>query len=118
MDAASNVPLTFTIYEGSGFGGTQVASFDQSVAGNLSGTLVDFNVDPFANPRQIVDWMGGYFGMPARLLKERIDMLMEKFDLVPHQTQPSLGHLANLRQWGTHAATVARSVVSGSGSRT
>ena len=45
----------------------------------------EFNVDPFATPRQIVDWMGGYFGMPARLRKERIDMLMEKFDLVTHQ---------------------------------
>jgi len=45
----------------------------------------EFNVDPFANPRQIVDWMGGYFGMPAKLRKERIDMLMERFDLVPHQ---------------------------------
>ena len=45
----------------------------------------EFNVDPFATPRQIVDWMGGYFGMPARLRKERIDMLMEKFDLVAHQ---------------------------------
>src|SRR5246127_4952720 len=45
----------------------------------------EFNVDPFANPRQIVDWMGGYFGMPARLRKERIDMLMERFDLIPHQ---------------------------------
>ena len=45
----------------------------------------EFNVDPFATPRQIVDWMGGYFGMPAKLRKERIDMLMEKFDLVAHQ---------------------------------
>ena len=26
----------------------------------------EFNVDPFATPRQIVDWMGGYFGMNAR----------------------------------------------------
>jgi ABC-2 type transport system ATP-binding protein len=25
----------------------------------------EFNVDPFATPRQIVDWMGGYFGMGA-----------------------------------------------------
>jgi len=45
----------------------------------------EFNVDPFANPRQIVDWMGGYFGMPAHARKERIDMLMERFELVPHQ---------------------------------
>ncbi|HVZ27698.1 MAG TPA: ABC transporter ATP-binding protein [Rhizomicrobium sp.] len=44
----------------------------------------EFNVDPFANPRQIVDWMGGYFGMPAAQRKSRIDMLMERFDLTPH----------------------------------
>ncbi len=45
----------------------------------------EFNVDPFANARQIVDWMGGYFGMGARERKERIDYLIERFDLVPHQ---------------------------------
>src|ERR1700761_6395176 len=44
----------------------------------------EFNVDPFANPRQIVDWMGGYFGMSAAQRKSRIDMLMERFDLTPH----------------------------------
>ena len=45
----------------------------------------EFNVDPFATPRQIVDWMGGYFGMNARARKERIDYLIERFDLIPHQ---------------------------------
>jgi ABC-2 type transport system ATP-binding protein len=45
----------------------------------------EFNVDVFATPRQIVDWMGGYFGMGARERKERTDLLMERFDLVPHQ---------------------------------
>src|ERR1700744_658858 len=45
----------------------------------------EFNVDPFANPRQIVDWMGGDFGMGAKQRKERIDYLIERFDLVPHQ---------------------------------
>src|SRR6478735_1558865 len=44
----------------------------------------EFNVDPFANPRQIVDWMGGYFGMSAAQRKSRIDMLMEQFDLTQH----------------------------------
>ena len=44
----------------------------------------EFNVDPFATPRQIVDWMGGYFGMNAAQRKSRIDMLMERFELVPH----------------------------------
>src|ERR1700712_3900289 len=44
----------------------------------------EFNVEPFANPRQIVDWMGGYFGMGAAQRKSRTDMLMERFDLVAH----------------------------------
>jgi len=45
----------------------------------------EFNVDVFATPRQIVDWMGGYFGMGAALRKERTDMLMERFEMIPHQ---------------------------------
>ncbi len=44
----------------------------------------EFNVDPFARAPNIVDWMGGYFGMPKVLRKQRVDMLMERFDLVPH----------------------------------
>src|ERR1700690_4219610 len=31
----------------------------------------EFNVDPFANARNIVDWMGGYFGMRAVERKKR-----------------------------------------------
>lgn len=45
----------------------------------------EFNVDPFATPRQIVDWMGGYFGLHAAERKKRIDDLIERFDLVSHQ---------------------------------
>jgi ABC-2 type transport system ATP-binding protein len=45
----------------------------------------EFNVDPFATPRQIVDWMGGYFGMRAAERKSRIDYLMERFELGPHE---------------------------------
>src|SRR5271167_5239915 len=45
----------------------------------------EFNVDQFATPRQIVDWMGGYFGMSAAARKERTDFLMERFEMIPHQ---------------------------------
>ncbi len=45
----------------------------------------EFNVDPFATPYQIVDWMGGYFGMTAAQRKPRLDMLMERFELGPHR---------------------------------
>jgi|ERR1700679_1186162 len=44
----------------------------------------EFNVDQFATPRQIVDWMGGYFGMNAAQRKSRTDMLLERFDLTDH----------------------------------
>ena len=45
----------------------------------------EFNVDPFATPRQIVDWMGGYFGMARAERKTRIDFLMDRFELGPHE---------------------------------
>src|SRR5271155_5120784 len=48
----------------------------------------EFNVDPFAPPRQIVDWMGGYFGMRAAERKSRIDYLIERFELGPHEKKP------------------------------
>ncbi len=48
----------------------------------------EFNVDPFATARQIVDWMGGYFGMHKALRRERTQMLIERFDLVPHANKP------------------------------
>jgi ABC-2 type transport system ATP-binding protein len=44
----------------------------------------EFNVDQFATPRQIIDWMGGYFGMNAAQRKSRTDMLIERFDLTEH----------------------------------
>jgi ABC-2 type transport system ATP-binding protein len=44
----------------------------------------EFNVDPFATPPQIVDWMGGYFGMNAAARKKRVNDLMERFELGPH----------------------------------
>ena len=44
----------------------------------------EFNVDTFAVARDIVDWMGGYFGMNASERRARVDMLLEKFDLVRH----------------------------------
>ncbi len=48
----------------------------------------EFNVDLFATPRDIVDWMGGYFGMTAKARRARVDMLLERFDLVPHAKKP------------------------------
>jgi len=45
----------------------------------------EFNVDVFATPVQIVDWMGGYFGIPTIERKRRIEELLERFSLVEHR---------------------------------
>lgn len=44
----------------------------------------EFNVDTFAVTRDIIDWMGGYFGMAAKERRARVDMLIERFDLTTH----------------------------------
>ncbi len=44
----------------------------------------EFNVDTFAKVTDIIDWMGGYFGMKKPDRHARVDMLIRKFDLVPH----------------------------------
>src|ERR1700759_4931243 len=36
----------------------------------------EFNVDNFAKVTDIVDWMGGYFGMTKAERKSRVDMLI------------------------------------------
>ncbi|HEY5339004.1 MAG TPA: ABC transporter ATP-binding protein [Rhizomicrobium sp.] len=44
----------------------------------------EFNVDTFATVTQIVDWMGGYFGLREAERKVRTDLLINKFDLTAH----------------------------------
>jgi ABC-2 type transport system ATP-binding protein len=44
----------------------------------------EFNVDTFASPYNIIEWMGGYFGLPAAERRARTEMLIEKFGLEEH----------------------------------
>jgi len=44
----------------------------------------EFNVDTFASPYNIIEWMGGYFGLPAPKRRSRTEMLIEKFGLTEH----------------------------------
>jgi ABC-2 type transport system ATP-binding protein len=67
----------------------------------------EFNVDPFATPRQIVDWMGGYFGMGAAERKSRIDFLIERFELGPHEKKP----FRELSGWLKRRVVLARALV-------
>lgn len=45
----------------------------------------EFNVDIFATPAQLMDYMGGYYGIPANVRHERIESLIDRFDLQEHR---------------------------------
>lgn len=44
----------------------------------------EFNVDIFATPRQLMDYMGGYYGIRKATRTERINDLIKRFDLEKH----------------------------------
>jgi len=45
----------------------------------------EFNVDIFSTPVELMDFMGGYYGIPANKRKERIEDLIKRFDLEKHR---------------------------------
>lgn len=45
----------------------------------------EFNVDIFSTPEQLMDYMGGYYGIPAVERAKRIDELIARFDLEEHR---------------------------------
>lgn len=45
----------------------------------------EFNVDIFATPEQLMDYMGGYYGIPHDQRWEKINELIARFDLEKHR---------------------------------
>lgn len=45
----------------------------------------EFNVDIFATPEQLMDYMGGYYAIPKAERWERINELIARFDLEQHR---------------------------------
>ncbi len=45
----------------------------------------EFNVDIFATPEQLMDYMGGYYGIPKKARWARIDEMIKRFDLEEHR---------------------------------
>jgi len=45
----------------------------------------EFNVDIFSTPTELMDFMGGYYGIPAEVRNERIEKLIKRFDLTEHR---------------------------------
>lgn len=48
----------------------------------------EFNVDIFSTPELLMDYIGGYYGIPYPERKKRIDELIERFDLQAHRRVP------------------------------
>lgn len=45
----------------------------------------EFNVDIFATPAQLVDFMGGFYGIPKVVREKRSKELLDRFDLHEHK---------------------------------
>ncbi len=45
----------------------------------------EFNVDIFSTPAQLMDFMGGYYGIPGEVRATRIEELLTQFDLQEHR---------------------------------
>lgn len=45
----------------------------------------EFNVDIFATPQQLMDYMGGYYGIRKNEREDRIDELVARFELEEHR---------------------------------
>lgn len=45
----------------------------------------EFNVDIFATPEQLMDYIGGYYGIPHQERMQRIEELISRFDLEEHR---------------------------------
>lgn len=44
----------------------------------------EYNINPFESAYDLLDFMGGYYGIPASVRRARIDELVEQFDLHAH----------------------------------
>ena len=48
----------------------------------------EFNVEFFAPVENLMDYMGGYYGIPNEIRQQRIDELIKRFDLEEHRKVP------------------------------
>lgn len=48
----------------------------------------EFNVDIFATPEKLLDYVGGYYGLDRTKRRERADELIERFSLSGHRSVP------------------------------
>jgi len=65
--------------------GTDVVKEYKTARNKVGLSPQEFNVDIFSTPEQLMDYMGGYYGIPKVERKERIEELIERFELQEHR---------------------------------
>lgn len=73
--------------------GFDVQSDYQSARDSIGLSPQEFNADIFAPIEKILEYVGGYFGIPKDLREKRIEELLDRFDLQEHRKKP-FGHLS------------------------
>jgi len=64
--------------------GTDVVADYKTARRKVGLSPQEFNVDIFATPVQLMDYMGGYYSIPRAERQERIEQLIARFDLQEH----------------------------------
>lgn len=65
--------------------GTDVVTEYKHARSKVGLSPQEFNVDIFATPAQLMDYMGGYYGIPKSEREQRIAELITRFDLEKHR---------------------------------
>lgn len=65
--------------------GTDVVSEYKLARTKVGLSPQEFNVDIFATPEKLIDYMGGYYGIPKKERNERVNELIARFDLESHR---------------------------------
>ncbi len=66
-------------------GGIDVVSDYKQARTKVGLSPQEFNVDIFATPEQLMDYMGGYYGLRKAEREQRINELVARFDLEQHR---------------------------------
>lgn len=65
--------------------GTDVVTEYKNARTKVGLSPQEFNLDMFSTPAQLMDYMGGYYGIPAEKRSVRIEELIKQFDLEAHR---------------------------------
>lgn len=68
-------------------GGTDVVTDYKEARKKIGISPQEFNTDFFGEVEDILDYMAGFYGMPKARRKERIEELLEKFELTEHRSK-------------------------------